>query len=181
MNPDRTENAEFSRRLDLARLGDNEITQTIEATEAERAALAARFGLVSLDSLVATLHVRRVRGGAAIRLAGAFTADLAQACVVTLEPVRQHLDEEFEVLYSADPTLDESAIGAAPELDWPEPLPEGALDLGEAVAQQLSLTLDPYPRAPGTELDSRWIGESATAAAPFAGLGALRKGSRSSG
>jgi hypothetical protein len=30
-----------------------------------------------------------------------------------------------------------------------EPLPSDILDIGEAVAQQLSLALDPYPRAPG--------------------------------
>ena len=29
-----------------------------------------------------------------------------------------------------------------------EPLVAGAIDIGEAVAQQLSLALDPFPRAP---------------------------------
>jgi uncharacterized metal-binding protein YceD (DUF177 family) len=181
MNPDRTEGAEFSRPIDLTQLGDHEVTHAITATAAECAALAARFGLVSLDSLTATLRVRRVRGGAAIRLAGQFTADLAQACVVTLEPVRQRIEETFEVLYSADPSIEESAIGADSDMDWPEPLPEGMLDLGEAVAQQLSLALDPYPRAPGVELDSQWGGGTEAPARPFAGLGALRKASRSSG
>jgi hypothetical protein len=181
MNPDRAEIAEFSRPIDLTRLGDHEVTHAIEATATERAALAARFGLISIDSLTATLRVRRVRGGAAIKLAGVFAANLAQACVVTLEPVSQHIEEAFEVLYSADSTLDETAIGADPDMDWPEPLPEGALDLGETVAQQLSLTLDPYPRAPGVELDSQWSGETGTSANPFAGLGALKKASRSSG
>ncbi len=181
MNPDRTEIAEFPRPIDLTRLGDREVTHAIEATAAERAALAARFGLASLDSLTATLRVQRVRDGAAIRLAGTFAADLAQACVVTLDPVRQRIEETFEVLYSADSPTEESAIGADPDLDWPEPLPEGTLDLGETVAQQLSLTLDPYPRAPGIELDSQWGGETGASASPFAALGALRKASRSSG
>ena len=67
------------------------------------------------------------------------------------------------------------------EVDLPEPLPEGALDLGETVAQQLSLGLDPYPRAPGSELDSRWRGETGPPQGPFAGLAALKKASRSSG
>jgi uncharacterized metal-binding protein YceD (DUF177 family) len=181
MNPDRTDTAEFSRPIDPARLGDRDITQTIEATAEECKALAARFGLVSLDSLTATLRVRRARGGAAVRVAGTFTADLAQACVVTLDPVRQRIEEPFEVLYSSDAPLEESVIGADTEVDLPEPLPEGALDLGETVAQQLSLSLDPYPRAPGTELDSRWRAEAGPSQGPFAGLSALKKASRSSG
>lgn len=181
MNPDRTEIAEFARPIDLTRLGDREVTHTIEATTAERAALAVRFGLVSLDSLTATLRVQRVRGGAAIRLAGTFAADLAQACVVTLEPVRQHVEETFEVLYAADSPVEESVVGMDSDLDWPEPLPDGLLDLGETVAQQLSLTLDPYPRAPGVELGSQPGGETVASASPFAALGALKKASRSSG
>jgi len=28
-------------------------------------------------------------------------------------------------------------------------MPEGGIDLGEAVAQQLAIALDPFPRAPG--------------------------------
>ena len=181
MNPDRTDIAEFSRPIDLARLGDHEVTHAIEATAAERAALATRFGLMLINSLTATLRLRRVRGGAAIRLAGTFAADLAQACIVTLEPVHQRIEEAFEVLYATDPTFEESAVGADSDLDWPEPLPEGLLDLGETVAQQLSLALDPYPRAPGVELGGQWSGEPATSANPFAGLGALKKTSQSSG
>jgi uncharacterized metal-binding protein YceD (DUF177 family) len=181
MNADQADTPEFSRPIDLTRLGDREVVQSIEATDSERAALAARFGLVALESLAATLKLRRVRGGAAIRLSGTFSANLAQACVVTLEPVPQRLEETFEVLYAPDTAAEESMIGANPDMDWPEPLPDGVLDMGEAVAQQLSLTLDPYPRAPGSELDSQPGGETAAPAGPFAALGALRKGPRSSG
>jgi len=34
------------------------------------------------------------------------------------------------------------------ESDPVEPLEGGRIDIGEAVAQQLSLSLDPFPRAP---------------------------------
>ena len=181
MDPGRNDIAEFSRPVDLKRLGDEEAMHAISATEAERAALADRFGLISIDSLEATLRLRRVRGGAAIKLSGTFSAALTQACVVTLEPVPQRLDEAFEVLYAKDTSVDESGVGADPALDWPEPMPDGPLDLGEAVAQQLSLSLDPYPRAPGSELGSRIDGDSTESRGPFAGLAALRKGARTSG
>jgi uncharacterized metal-binding protein YceD (DUF177 family) len=172
--------SEFPRPVDLARVGDSGTHLEIEANAAERAALAKRFGIPAIDALRAELDVRRVRGGAAVKLAGTLTADVTQSCVVTLEPVRQHVEEPFEILYSDDVTDEQSAIGAASDITWPEPLPQGTLDVGEAVAEQLSLALDPYPRAPGVEVEPRWTGESESAK-PFAALDKLRKPSGSSG
>ena len=59
------------------------------------------------------------------------------------------------------------------------PALQPALDVGEAVAEQLSLALDPYPRAPGVALEKQWTGEGG-AAKPFAALDKLRKPSDSS-
>ena len=181
MIADRADISEFSRPIDLARLGDMENVIDIEASGAERAALAMRFGLIAIDSLRAALTLRRIRGGAAVKLAGRFIADVTQSCVVTLEPVRQHVEEDFEVVYAGDAAHEESAIGPASDIELPEPLPDGPLDVGEAVAQQLSLSLDPYPRAPGAELKGQGPAEDGETAKPFAALGKFRKSSGSSG
>ena len=178
MVAEHTENPEFPRPVDLARVGDSATRMEIEANAAERAALAQRFGLPAIDSLRATLELRRIRGGAAVKLAGQLSADVTQSCVVTLEPVKQHVEEEFEILYSDEVTHEQSSIGA--DVAWPEALPQGPLDVGEAVAEQLSLALDPYPRAPGVALEPRWTGEG-EADKPFAALGKLKKPIDSSG
>lgn len=180
MVAEHTENPEFPRPVDLARIGDAGTRLEIEANAAERAALAKRFGVPSIDSLRADVELRRIRGGAAVKLAGQLTAEVTQSCVVTLEPVRQHVEEAFEILYSDDVTHEQSVIGAVSDIAWPEPLPEGPLDVGEAVAEQLSLALDPYPRAPGVTLEPQWT-EGSKAAKPFAALGKLKKPSKSSG
>jgi hypothetical protein len=55
---------------------------------------------------------------------------------------------------------------------------DGRIDLGEAVAQQLAIALDPYPRAPGAGLgpDGFTAGPGNTAGKqPFAALAALKK------
>jgi hypothetical protein len=65
-----------------------------------------------------------------------------------------------------------------PEAELPEPLPSsGKLDLGEILAEELSLALDPYPRSPAAdrllaELEARDRGE---AGSPFGVLASLRK------
>jgi uncharacterized metal-binding protein YceD (DUF177 family) len=55
----------------------------------------------------------------------------------------------------------------------------GAVDLGEAVAETLSLSLDPYPRSPAADAALQEAGvvseEQARAeSSPFAGLAALK-------
>jgi uncharacterized metal-binding protein YceD (DUF177 family) len=180
MVAEKNESVEFARPVDLARIGDAGTRLKIEANAAERAALAKRFDIPGIESLRATVELRRVRGGAAVQLAGQISADVTQSCVVTLEPVKQHVEEPFEIVYSDEVTHEQSAIGAVSDIAWPEPLPEGPLDVGEAVAEQLSLALDPYPRAPGVALEQQWTGERETAK-PFAALSKLRKRSDSSG
>ena len=71
-----------------------------------------------------------------------------QSCVVTLDPVEAEIGEPFDIVF-AQPSYQASEAGEVldPESDLPEPLPPEGLDLGEVVAQQLALALDPYPRS----------------------------------
>ncbi len=157
---------EFSRPIARARLGGPVIVEEISATPRERAALARRFGLLGLDLLRATAKIEPANGadgktGAGLlRLGGHLSAEVSQACVVTLEPVASRVEVDFTLLYSLEPGPAPAPVGVAvaavvvdPEVDDPpEPLGPGGLDLGEAVAQQLAVALNPYPRAPGAVL-----------------------------
>jgi hypothetical protein len=53
-------------------------------------------------------------------------------------------------------------------------LGSGGLDLGEAVAQQLAVALDPYPRAPGATI-SGVPGRTGVAGRAFAVLETLKR------
>jgi uncharacterized metal-binding protein YceD (DUF177 family) len=136
---------EFSRPV---RLGPETRELVLEATEAERAALAGRFGILGIGALTARLRLEPEPGGS-VRARGRLRAEVEQACVVTLDPVAQSVDASLDLRI-----LEE---GEAPGDDDPESPDEiesqgGLVDLGEAVAEQLSLALDPYPRVPGAEL-----------------------------
>jgi uncharacterized metal-binding protein YceD (DUF177 family) len=143
---------EFSRPVDAPRAPGREATHRIAAIATECGALAKRFGLVTLDRLEA--EVRLTLGAAGVvRLDASFAADLVQECVVTLEPVPSHVAEEFVLLFAA--SRDQRTVVLDSDDETVEPLADGRIDIGEAVAQQLSLALDPYPRAPGASLDPR--------------------------
>ena len=162
---------EFSRPVDASRLRPGEEDRwEITADAAEREALARRFGLLRLDRLAATVRLRRLAGGL-LRLSAELSADVVQACVVTLEPVASQVADSFSLLYGR-PQNEASEVVLSGEAELVEPLDGGAIDIGEATAQQLSLALDPYPRAPGVSLDEArdGVGDS-----PFAALAKLRE------
>jgi len=139
---------EFSRMIELPLAVGAETGATIAAEPAEREALARRFSLLALDRLEAEVRLARLEGGL-VRLEATLEADLVQECVVTLEPVPTHLAERFSLLYGA--VADAREILLEGEAETVEPLAGPRLDIGEAVAQQMSLALDPFPRAPGAD------------------------------
>ncbi len=76
---------EFSRLVRLNEIGDGSRERHVEANEAERIALARRFGLLSLGRLEATLHI--LPEANSWLMTGTLSADLEQPCVATGEPV----------------------------------------------------------------------------------------------
>jgi len=168
---------EFSRPVPLDEIRGKTIRRSIEATEAERQRLADRFGLSVIDALTATLSLEALDKGRLVVAKGAFDADVTQTCVVTLEPLPRNLSESFEIRLAVEPNSDETAIAIVdPTLeDEPEPLESDSVDLGELVAQHLSLALDPYPRADGAELDTEVQATGNPASdGPFAELAQLK-------
>ena len=76
---------EFSHVLRAHEIGGVTKRLVLEANASERAALAGRFDLLSLDRLTAALDVKREAAG--IRITGQVQAAGAQPCVASGEPV----------------------------------------------------------------------------------------------
>jgi uncharacterized metal-binding protein YceD (DUF177 family) len=173
---------EFSRPQAADEIAGEALERSFEADAAERAALAERFDLVSLDDLSATLVVKRSGKSGRIRVDGRIRAHYAQRCVITLEPVAAALDEPFSAVFSDAPS-DEADIEAEIDMaiedeDLPDPIENNRIDLGELVAQQFAVLLDPYPRAEGAEMPEEGLsfGELGDSAEdnPFAVLKRLK-------
>lgn len=164
---------EFSRKIEVARLPAAGGSYDIAASAEERAALAKRFALLTLDRLEARVQVTHVAGGF-YRLSAHLDADLAQACVVTLEPVPSKISDDFTLLYGA--LDDEKDVVLDSGGETVEALDAGIIDIGEAVAQQLSLDLDPFPQAVGAAAGNNAISaDEPRRESPFAVLAKLRK------
>ena len=110
-------------------------------------------------------------------LDASFRAELVQTCVVTLEPFSAPVEGAFERVY-APGSAEEPAEEELGEEDPPDAIIDGVIDIGEAVAEQLALELDPFPRAPGVVFEGFSVGEGgdeASPANPFAVLAKLKE------
>lgn len=106
-------------------------------------------------------------------------ATVVQACVITLAPVTTRIDDPVLRQYVAGYEEPDATEMEMPEDDTTEPLP-AAIDLLAVCQEALSLSLPPFPRAPGATLGEAVFTAPDAApmtdddAKPFAGLGALR-------
>lgn len=170
---------EFSRTFRVDTLGSSPRQVSIGADEGERAALAERFGLVGISALSAEADL--VRSGDTVRASGTVRAQVTQSCVATGAPVEAEIEEEFEIEFRPHPEAEgpeEEIELSGSELDVVF-YDGAAVDLGEAVAETVSLALDPYPRSEAAEQALREAGvkkeeEARAEASPFAALGPLR-------
>lgn len=186
---EKTIKSEIERFLDLDKIGPGGTALEITTSESERAALAKRFGFLGLPAFSARMTVDRKPGGQVV-VEGRLKGRIVQACILSLDPVTQELDDAFRLVFAEtvsedlDPESGEALLNA--QGDAPEPLTGNMLDVGEIAAEQLSLTADPYPRRPGIKLEDvlpKAKGGARRAAPeqrrhPFAGLAALRDKSR---
>ncbi len=126
----------------------------IEATEAERAALAARFGLGAVASLRAEVDLEQKPS--AIRATGRLRAAIRQPCAVSGEDFPVTIDEPVDLRFVEQhqrpmPSEEDAEIELEAD-DCDEIFFEGDMfDLGEAVAQTLGLAIDPYAEGPNAD------------------------------
>lgn len=148
---------ELSRMIRTRPLPGGELV--IEASAAECAALAARFGLGSVERLVATIALeQRPR---AIRASGRLEAAIMQPCAISAEDFPVTINEAIDLRFvegnQSPVELDEEIELEADDCD--EIAYSGDMfDLGEAVAQTLGLAIDPYAEGPNADAARRAAG-----------------------
>ncbi|MBX7483498.1 YceD family protein [Qipengyuania qiaonensis] len=132
----------------------------VEASEAERAALAERFGITSIPALKATIAFGTRDD--AVLANGTLTATIEQPCAVTREDLTYDVEEPLALRFIPAGSLPDHAPDEEIELDS-EDLDEieyegDTFDLGEAIAQTLALAIDPYREGPGADEARRKAG-----------------------
>ena len=166
---------DFTRMIDLRQITEAPVVLT--ATPAQCAGLAARFGLVALNRLEASVALEA--DGPKVSAKGRLVADWVQSCAVSGEDLAQSADEPIDLRFVPERTdhrPDEEIELTESELDEIE-YAGTAFDLGEAVAQSLALAIDPFACGPGADSARQTAGiVSEGEASPFAALKGLKLG-----
>src|ERR1700739_3561349 len=170
----------------VAQIPDTGLHREIEADPAARAAMCEVAGLREILSATASLEVTPKSRGR-VHVTGRVQARIGQTCVVTLDPIENEIDEPIDLIFAPPeqiPVLsdlvDEAAESDTEIPDPPDPIINGAIDLGRLATDALFLAVDPYPRKPDA------VFEPLIAAAdpmdhPFAALKALRLDAKPAG
>ncbi|MEP0522252.1 MAG: DUF177 domain-containing protein [Hyphomicrobiales bacterium] len=125
-------------------------------------ALAQALDVLSVQSVQASMTLHRTKKS--IRVRGEVKAVVVQNCVVSLEPVRQRLQEEIDRTYVAsrdevehvfkNMNANREMMIDPDEIDPPEVIENGRLDLAAIALEHMILGIDLYPRAKGVDVSS---------------------------
>ena len=126
------------------------------ASEEERSAIASALDLLACERLESCFEVQPLTRGRYL-LRGTLVADVAQSCVVTLDPVESQIDEPIDAVFVPEgsklalhPVVEGGEMLLDPDgPDSPEVFHGDTIDVGVAAAEYAALAIDPYPRKAG--------------------------------
>ncbi|WP_421913467.1 YceD family protein [Mesorhizobium sp.] len=146
----------------VGRLPQKGLPVVIETDVAQRAALAEEHELLSVEKYRADLLVAPWKRNG-VKVTGRVEADITQACIVTLDPVEAHIDEEIEALFLPEASkLGRQGFEGGGEIlldadgpDSPETFSGDTIDVGALAEQFFGLAIDPYPRKQGASVEAK--------------------------
>ncbi len=134
---------EFSHKIAIDKIFKAPRKFSLSADRGQCEKIAKRLKILSLEALKGEISC--TTKGPIIIVTGQVKAELQQACVISLAPVAETVDEAFALEFTRRPEEDNGLL----DLDAPESISGDDLDIGEILVQQLALALNPYPRAEG--------------------------------
>jgi len=151
---------------------------TIDAKPEQRARIAAWLEVQSVEKFLSVITLKKLAMNR-YRYDAVLRCDLTQSSVVTLAPLRTRIEEQFSrelhVAYRSRhaPEPDKELTLSAADDDAPEEIENPHYDLAAPLLEELSLALDPYPRAPNESFSPPEAPE-AQPESPFAVLKRLK-------
>jgi uncharacterized metal-binding protein YceD (DUF177 family) len=163
-------------RFDAARRG---LTLDLTADDANRRRIAAAFGMISLEALSAHIVTTSVPGlKPLVHVHLELTGEVTQECGVSLEPFSHAISAtlDLDCIQAGDVTDEVAAVGESElsldDLDEPDVVENGQIDLGQYVIEALGEAYDPFARKPGVVFEEP---ETEAEPSPFAVLAKLKR------
>ena len=147
----------FSRTYSADQIPARGLAGRIEAGSDERRAIARLLGAEALDAFSFEFELTPA-GRGTFEVSGSIAARLTRTCVITLDAFDVEIGAELGARFVSE--VEENFVKNAPReqivdlsVRDQELLVDGAMDLGQLAYEYLAVSLDPYPRRPGTTFD----------------------------
>lgn len=144
----------WSARVAVTQIPETGLHRDIEADDVARMALAKIAGLRDIESARASFDLTP-KSDDSVHVRGRVSARVGQTCVVSLDPIENDIIEDIDLVFVPEGRVREFAdsINDGDDADRdipdpPEPIVNGAIDLGRLATDALFLGIDPYPRKP---------------------------------
>ena len=175
-HPLSTPDLPLSRIVEIANLPADGLEVTVATKPDERTAVAKLNNLAGLAALDAQLRLKAMPGGS-VAVTGRMKANVTQICVVSLDAFDTDISEPIDLVFAPPAVVARAVrkrvVEEEDEIDVPDEIVDGTIDVGALTAEALTLALDPYPRKPGVAFAP--ISEADEKPSPFAALAALAK------
>ncbi|MBU4530032.1 MAG: DUF177 domain-containing protein [Hoeflea sp.] len=175
---------EFSYAVKIGHISANPFTVRISADAADLARLETQWDVRDVRSFEAEVVLGRWKRDG-VRVKGHVSVSIVQDCVVTLDPVEQQIEEDFEAIFLPENSrLAKRVQDGTAEMvldpegpDLPETFTGDSIDVGTVAAEFAALAIDPYPRKQGVDYNDRIESDPATdkKPSPFAVLQGLKR------
>lgn len=167
---------EFSYPLKIDELGQGEQKYNLQANKAQLQTLAEILQVPSVKSFSAKMKLVFQKKKGILEVTGKVKAELSLISVISLEPFDKKYETDFKVVYDTtakyeDIYQDDEDIN----LDLPDIVMDGQIDLGDIAIEQLALVLEDHPRIEGETFESVIEDNSPVRHNPFAILEKLKK------
>ena len=143
----------------------------LEADQADREALAARFDWINVSALTAEIKLKAIAKDA-YHVSGQIECGIIQRCRVTENPVPESLlvtvDERFAIIEEEDEEAEIDPMAMSVEA-----IENNEIPVGEMIAQLVGLEASPWPR--DAAADEYMKRDEIDPTNPFASLAELKK------
>lgn len=180
-NPD---DGHFTFLVKVGHISANPATIRISADKTDLKRLERQWGVAGVSAFDAEIELGRWKRDG-VRVKGHVSAAIMQQSVVSLDPVEQRIEEDFEAIFLPENSrLLSRGLNSKGEMfldpegpDLPETFTGDSIDVGAVAAEFAALAIDPYPRNTGEGMSDRIESEPGLdkKPSPFAVLQGFRR------
>ena len=167
---------EFSYPLKIDELGQGEQAYKLKANKEQLKTLTEILQIPAVNSFEADIKLNFQKKQGKLEVKGNVRANLSLISVISLEAFQKDYTTDFSLLY--DTTAKYEDIYADDEdinLDVPDIVYDGEINLGDIAIEQLALIMEDHPRKDGENFESVIEDDTPIRNNPFAVLAKLKK------